>query len=177
MSTDKKRILLEIILSSIVILLAIVLILLIIFIRIERPDQRFENTLADISIKGLESFDFIEDKTIPEYPYDNLGITEKLILDCYTGTCIHEIYHERIWEYCDAENSCEEYDESWTEYRPIIDHNCSKQCYETGNTECNCSEPYNEIGTCKNKTNDKYKEGKVCYAYNTNYFLERKKIY
>ena len=174
MSTFKKRILFEIILSIIVILLSIALILLIIFIRVERPDKRVEYKLKDISAMGLESFDFIENKTIPEYPYDNLGITGKLILDCYTGTCIHEIYHEIIREYCD-DSGCDEYDESWTEYRPIIDHNCSEQCYETGNTECNCSEPYNEIGTCKNKTNDKYKEGKVCYAYNTIYFWKGKK--
>ena len=174
MSTDKKRILVEIILSCVVILLAIALILLIIFIRVERPNRLKEYTLTDISIMGLESFDFIENKSIPEYPYDNLGITGNLILDCHTGTCIHEIYHEIIRTYCD-EDYCDDYDESWTEYKRIIDHNCSEQCYETGNDECNCSEPYNKIGTCKNKTNDEYKEGKVCYAYNTIIFWKGKK--
>ena len=45
---------------------------------------------------GLESFNFIEDKEIPEYSNDNLGLTGYLMLDCYTGTCIKEIYHKKI---------------------------------------------------------------------------------
>ena len=174
METDKKRILLEIILTCIVILFTIALILLIIFIRIERPNLRNEYKLTDISIIGLESFDFIDDKTIPEYPYDNLGITGNLILDCYTGICIHEIFHEEIEEDCD-EDSCSYYDASWTEYKKIIDHDCSEQCYETGNDECNCSEPYNKIGSCQNKTNDEYEEGKICDAYNAIIFWKGKR--
>ena len=173
-STKKKRILLEIFLSLMVLIFAIVLIILIILIRIKRPDKRKEYKLTDISMMGLESFDFIENRTISEYPNDNLGVTGKLILDCYTGTCIHEIYHEDIRESCD-DKYCYRYDYSWTEYRPVIDHYCSEQCYETGNDKCNCSEPYNKIGTCKYKANDEYKEGKVCYAYNIIYFWKGKK--
>jgi len=176
MSTNQKRILLAIILSILVILFTIALILLIIFIRVKRPNLRELNKINDINIICIESFDFIEDKTIPEYPCDNLGNTGKLILDCYTGTCIHQIFHRYTWQSsCDSKLFCEEREESWTEHRPIIDHNCSEQCYETGNDECYCGEPYDEIGTCKNKTNDRYEKGKVCHAYNTIYFWKGKK--
>ena len=177
MLTDKKRILLEIILSILVILFTIVLILLIIFIRVNRPDLRGQYKINDISIAGLESFDFAEDKTIPEYPYNNLGNTGKLILDCYTGTCINQIYHEYIWYKCppDPESFCEEVDDSWIEHRAIIDHDCSEQCYRTGNIICRCGRPYDEIGICKNKTDDRYEKGKVCHAYNTIYFWKGKK--
>ena len=89
MLTEKKRILLEIFLSLMVLIFAIVLIILIILIRIKRPDKRKEYKLTDISMMGLESFNFIKNRTISEYPNDNLGVTGKLILDCYTGTCIH----------------------------------------------------------------------------------------
>ena len=174
MSTEKKRILLEIFLSIMVLILATILIFLIILIRIKRPDKRKEYKLTDISMMGLESFDFIENRTISEYPNDNLGVTGKLILDCYTGTCIHEIYHEEVSESCD-DKYCNRDVYRWTEYRQIIDHYCSEQCYETGNEKCNCSEPYNKIGTCKYKTNDEYEEGKVCYAYNIIYFWKGKK--
>ena len=167
MSTDQKRILLEIILSIIVILFTTVLILLIIFIRVKRPDLRGQNKINDISIISMESFDFIEDKTIPEYPYDNLGNTGQLILDCYTGTCINQIYHQDIWLKCDPDSPCETVDDSWTEHRAIIDHDCSEQCYKTGNIICRCGRPYDEIGICKNRTNDRYEKGKVCHAYNT----------
>ena len=175
MSTDQKRILLEIILSIIVILFTTVLILLIIFIRVKRPDLRGQNKINDISIISMESFDFIEDKTIPEYPYDNLGNTGQLILDCYTGTCINQIYHQDIWLKCDPDSPCETVDDSWTEHRAIIDHDCSEQCYKTGNIICRCGRPYDEIGICKNRTNDRYEKGKVCHAYNTIYFWKGKK--
>ena len=175
MSTDQKRILLESILSIIVILFTIVLILLIIFIRVKRPDLRGQNKINDISIISMESFDFIEDKTIPEYPYDNLGNTGQLILDCYTGTCINQIYHQDIWLKCDPDSPCETVDDSWTEHRAIIDHDCSEQCYKTGNIICRCGRPYDEIGICKNRTNDRYEKGKVCHAYNTIYFWKGKK--
>ena len=98
MSTNQKRILLAIILSILVILFTIALILLIIFIRVKRPNLRELNKINDINIICIESFDFIEDKTIPEYPCDNLGNTGKLILDCYTGTCIHQIFHRYTWQ-------------------------------------------------------------------------------
>jgi hypothetical protein len=166
MPKEKKRILLDMILSIIVLLLTIALIILIILVRVKRPNLRSESKLYDIPFIGLKSFNFIQNKTIPEYPYDDLGITGKLILDCYTGTCIHEILHKDYYTYCDSDDSCYTEDEYWTEYRPIIDHNCSEQCYETKNDECNCTEPYEDIGTCEYKIDDRYENGKVCYAYN-----------
>ena len=176
MPTVKKRILLEIILSILVILFTITLIIIIILIRVYRPNLRSQNTIDDISIIGLESFDFIEEKTIPEYPYDNLGNTGKLILDCYTGTCIHQIPHKYSYNTnCDSKGFCQSDEYTVIEHRPIIDHNCSEQCHETGKTECYCSEPYDEIGTCKNKMDDRYEKGKVCYAHNTIYFWKGKR--
>ena len=154
---------------------AIALILLIIFIRIKRPNRREEYRLTNISIIGLESFDFLENKTIPEYHYDILGITGNLRLDCFTGICIQQIFHKSTGKFC-YEDYCEYYGNSWTEYKRIIAHNCSEQCYETGNNKWNCNEPYNKIGSCINKTNDKSKEDKVCYVYKA-IFLEREKIY
>ena len=174
-STKKKRILLAIILSSIALLLTIALIILIILIRVKRPNLRSEMKLNEISITGLKSFDFIQNKTIPEYPEDNLGNAGRLILDCYTGTCIHDILHTDYSVYCDSDDSCYTEDEFWMEYRPTIDHYCSEQCYEIGNDECNCSEPYEDIGTCENKMDDKYENGKVCYAYNTIYYWKGKR--
>ena len=174
-STKKKRILLAIILSTLALLLTIALIILIILIRVKRPNLRSEMKLDEIPITGLRSFDFIENKTIPEYPSDNLGNAGRLILDCYTGTCIHDILHTDYSVYCDSDDSCYTEDEFWMEYRPTIDHYCSEQCYETGNDECNCSEPYEDIGTCENKMDDKYENGKVCYAYNTIYYWKGKR--
>ena len=85
MSYKKKRIKFELILSAIVLIFSIILIILIFLITIKRPEKFTEFNLDDIPILSLESFDFIEDKTILEYPNDNLGITGKLILDCHTG--------------------------------------------------------------------------------------------
>ena len=174
-STKKKRILLAVILSAIALLFTIALIILIILIRVKRPNLRSEMKLDEIPITGLRSFDFIENKTIPEYPSDNLGNAGRLILDCYTGTCIHDILHTDYSIYCDSDDSCYTEDEFWMEYRPTIEHYCSEQCYETGNDECNCSEPYEDIGTCENKMDDKYENGKVCYAYNTIYYWKGKR--
>ena len=179
MSADKKRILLEIILSLIVLLLSIVLIILIIIITIKRPKPLETYELNDILITTLESFDFIENKTIPQYPNNNLlGITGKLILDCYTGTCIKEIEHEEKVKICDEEDNahdCEYVEKTWFESKPVIDLYCSEQCYQTGEDNCNCQEPFEEIGTCERNSDDEYKKGKICYASNAIYFWKGKK--
>ena len=94
-----------------------------------------------------------------------------LILDCYIGTCIKEIFHEVVGTTCsDHRDPCHDYDDSWTEYRPIIDRFCSEQCYEYKSEECNCTDEFQEKGTCEHKMDDNYIEGKICYAYNTIYF-------
>ena len=176
--SSNKGLKIDIILSIIGLLLTIALIILVIFIADKKPKKYPENNLYDKTIIGLESFDFIDDKTIPEYPHDNLGLglTGKLILDCYTGTCVKEIFHKDIRESCDYDdNVCTKRDYSWTEYKHIIDHDCTKQCYDYGIEKCNCSSQYQKEGTCKRKIGDNYAEGKICYAYNTIYFWKGRK--
>ena len=92
--TEKKRILLDIIFSIIILVVSITLMLLLIFIEKKEPKRRPTFILNDILLDSLESFTFIEDNTIPVYPNKNiLGITGKLILDCYTGTCTYQEEH------------------------------------------------------------------------------------
>ena len=80
---------------------------------------------------GLESFDFIDEISVPEYPHDNLGITGNLILDYYTGTCIQDIFHKIYDSYCpDHKSPCQDVDRSYTEHRPCIIRDCSEQCYK-----------------------------------------------
>ena len=116
-----KGTLIDLILSCIIFLLTIALIILIISLTIKKPKELPENKVEIKTIIGLESFDFIDNITIPEYPHENLGLTSKLILDCYTGTCIEEIFHKETYTSCpDHRNICTEYDRSWTEYRPLL---------------------------------------------------------
>ena len=171
-----KGTLIELILSSIIILLTITLIILIILLTIKKPKVLRENKVEIKTIIGLESIDFIDNVSIPEYPHAHLGLTGKLILDCYTGTCIKEILHKESYTTCsDHRDPCHESLIVWTEYRPIIDHFCSEQCYEYKSEECNCTEEFQEKGTCQHKMNDNYIEGKICYAYNTIYFWKGKR--
>ena len=171
-----KGTLIELILSSIIFLLTIALIILIILLTIKKPKVLPEKKVEIKTIIALESFDFIDNISIPEYPHENLGLTGKLILDCYTGTCIKEILHKETYTSCsDHRSSCTESVYYWTEYRPIIDRFCSEQCYEYKSEECNCTEEFQEKGTCEHKMNDNYIEGKICYAYNTIYFWKGKR--
>ena len=173
---SKKGAIINIILSSIVIILIISLIVLIILMTVKKPKKYSEAKTRDTIIMGLESFNFLEDKEIPEYPHDNLGLTGSLILDCYTGTCVKEIKNIKTRLYCDADDICYYEDEISYEYRPIIDYDCSEQCYIFGKDKCNCSSNYyEENGSCERKVDDKYVEGKVCFAYNTIYFWRGKK--
>jgi len=173
----KKRIKLEIILSSIVLIITVVLIILIILIRINMPKKLKVYKIDDIPITNFESFDFIENKTIYEYPNDNLGITGKLILDCYTGTCSKNVLHKKRRQDCNVYLPiCYDIDEFYYVPTEFIEHYCSEQCYETGNEECSCIEPYDEKGTCKRNMDDTYKEGKVCYDYNSIHFWKGKKF-
>ena len=173
----KKRIKLEIILSSIVLIITVVLIILIILIRISMPKKLKVYKIDDIPITNFESFDFIENKTIYEYPNDNLGITGKLILDCYTGTCSKNVLHKKRRQHCNLYLPiCYDIDEFYYVPTEFIEHYCSEQCYETGKEECSCIEPYDEKGTCKRNMDDIYKEGKVCYDYNSIHFWKGKKF-
>ena len=87
-----------------------------------------------------------------------MGFTGKLILDCYIGTCTEEIFHRQTRTVCDVDDDCEDVDESWTEYKKIIDYDCSEQCMKEGGEGCYCSNPYNKRGTCERKKDDIYKE-------------------
>ena len=167
----------EKIFSIIILLLTITQIVLIILIRVKRPKKLSEFQVEDIFVPGLVSFDFIEDKTIPEHPNSNLGTTGKLILNCYFGNCTQEIFHEQYKIICDDDDDCYEANQSWTEYRKIIERSCSEQCYEFKKNNCSCDEPYNEEGICEEKFDDEYMEGKICYADNEIYFWKGKKIH
>ena len=165
------------ILSTVVLLLSIVLLVLSNIIKSKRPVKREEYELTDISIYGLNSFNFVEDKSIPDNLSSNLGVTEKEILDCYTGTCFHDIYYENKSKVCDKDNNCAYINESWIDHKPIIDHYCSEQCSKTGKSECSCNKPYESIGTCQRKIYDYYEEGKVCYTYNIINYWKGKKYF
>ena len=65
------------ILSTVVLLLSIVLLVLSNIIKSKRPVKREEYELTDISIYGLNSFNFVEDKSIPDNLSSNLGVTGK----------------------------------------------------------------------------------------------------
>ena len=172
---DKRQIRVEIILTIIGLLMILGLIALIIIMLVKKPKKRSEKKVEDIPLTSLESFDFIDDKTIPEYPHSNLGFTGKLILDCYIGTCTEEIFHKQTRTVCNYDDDCKEVDESWTEYKKIIDYDCSEQCMKEGGEGCYCSKPYNNRGTCERKTDDDYEEGKICYGDNIIYFWKGKK--
>ena len=66
-----KGTLIEIIFSNIIFLLTITLIILIILVTIKKPKVLPKNKVEIKTIIGLESFDFIDNITIPKYPYEN----------------------------------------------------------------------------------------------------------
>ena len=70
-----KGTLIDLILSCIIFLLTIALIILIILLTIKKPKELPENKVEIKTIIGLESLDFIDNITIPEYPNENLGLT------------------------------------------------------------------------------------------------------
>ena len=160
-----------------IIALLIGLIVLIVMLKNKKDTKRNFRWKYIPTFFGLESFDFIDEISIPEYPHDNLGVTGNLILDCYKGTCIKDIFHKRYYQYCpDHRSPCEYVDESYTEHRPYIVRDCSEQCYNFNIDECNCTKEYNEKGTCRYKIKDEYEEGKICYANNAIYFWKGKLI-
>ena len=154
------------------------LIILIVSLTKKKDSKKFFFNVEDIpSFYGLESFDFIDEISVPEYPHDNLGVTGNLILDCYTGICIKDIFHKRYDRYCpDHKSPCQDVDRSYTEKRPYIIRDCSEQCYNFNIYECNCTKEYNEKGICRHKIKDEYEEGKICYANNAIYFWRGKLI-
>ena len=146
---NKKAMIIEIILTIIVLLFTMALIALIILLTIKKPKLYEDFYVPDIKIEGLESFDFIDDKITPDYPYDNLGLTGKLILDCVTGFCTKEKYPDLV------ERDKRKKDKNWFDYISVIDYECSKQCNDNGKEECKCSSIYEEKGTCRRKEDDR----------------------
>ena len=174
MMTRMKKNILWFIFSIVVLILSIALLVLANIINDKKPEQREEHFPPDVSINGLESFNFIEDKTIPEIPLSGLGSTGNVILTCYAGTCTEEIEHKQTETNCDEDyDLCRDVEESWTEYRKVIEHYCSKQCFDIGGSKCQCNEPYKTYGTCEK--NFYYEKGMVCQVDNIIYFWKGKK--
>ena len=178
MKAEKKRILLDIFFSIIILMVSIALILIISFINKKKPESLKTFFFSDIYIDSLIDFAFIEDKTIPEYPnYNILGITGKLMLDCYIGVCSYEKEGFIEIEYCEpGGDDCETHWEEETFLESTIERSCSEHCYKTGEQNCTCKY-HNEQGECLRKKDDEYIEGKICYCNNAVYFWKGKKYY
>ena len=119
----------------------------------------------DIIISSFSSIDFIEAESYPVYndSNPNLGLTGRLILDCYIGTCQKKDYYYDI-------------DDDLTfDYVDYIDYSCSEQCSYNGKDECDCDDPFEEKGTCSRRYDDIYDAEKYCYADNVIYFWKGKK--
>ena len=130
----------------------------------KQPNEIPENKVDDIIIKGFTSLNFIETKSIPNYTESNLGVTGKIILDCYTGKCPKKVY------YYDSDGY------STYDYVDTLNYDCSEQCSVNAKDNCNnCDDPDKKIGKCSKKYDDKYEKGKYCYADNVIYFWKGKK--
>ena len=85
-------------------------------------------------------------------------------MNCSSLPCTKEIYHRKFVEECDSDDDCITVNKSWTEFKKIIDHNCSEQCYYNSTKDnCYCNKPYQVAGACDRKNDDSYEDGKVCY--------------
>ena len=142
------------ILISFFLLLTIALMVLIIILLTKKFKELDEIKYDDIPITGLFSLNFINVDSMPVYSESaaNLGVTGRLILDCYTGICV------------------ESYDDS-----DYIAYSCSEQCSYNAKDECECDPIYKSKGKCSRKYDDKYEIGKYCYTDNVIYFWKGKK--
>ena len=109
------------------------------------PNNLSENKVDDVIINCFLTLNMIDIQSF-EYsePISHLGITGRLILDCYTGKCSKHEY-----DY-DSENNLihHQYD--------VIDYSCSKQCSYNGKEECLCNSLDNEFGKCSRIYDDIY---------------------
>ena len=157
---------LDIFLSIILTLIGIGILTLIIILFANRPKPFKEIKTDDITISTISSLNFIEIDSLPVYSESdlNLGLTGRLILDCYTGICQVEDY------YYDSDDSLVEY------YEDVLDYSCSQQCSYNENNECNCNiAKAKSKGKCSKKYDDQYEIGKYCYADNIIYNWKGKK--
>ena len=132
---------------------------------VKQPKKYSEDEAHDIIISSFSNMNFINFEFTPNYTESNLGLTGRLILDCFTGKCPVEYY------YYDSGS------ESYTfDYEYILDFNCSEQCSQKQEDHCICDDIYDgKIGHCSKKYDDNYEDGKYCYANNVIYFWKGKK--
>ena len=158
-------------------LLAILVLNIIEIIYIAKIKKRSEVVVEDINIKSFKSFNFVEYSTKPIYdPYgENLGLTGKLYLTCYSGACSKDIIVRRKKGDCDDKRlPCYYYDDK--EIESFIEYDCSKQCYELKQDYCNnCPIEYESQGICSVNNDDNYDANKACVGDNIIYFWKGKK--
>ena len=133
---------------------------------VKQPKKYSEVKVQDVIISCFSSMNFITFDSTPNYTESNLGLTGRLILDCYSGTCPVEYY------YYDSSSESLSYD-----YDFVLDFSSSKQCSQENNKEkCLCDDSYDgKIGYCSKKYDNNYEDGKFCYADNVIYFWKGKK--
>ena len=132
---------------------------------VKLPKKYPEDEVNDIIISCFSTMNFITFESTPNYTESNLGITGRLILDCFRGTC--------PVEYSYYDGSTESY---YTDYEYELDYSCSEQCSQEKAEQCLCDDYYDgELGHCSKKYDDNYEEGKYCYADNVIYFWKGKK--
>ena len=134
---------------------------MIIILFAKRPKELKEEKVDDIYISFFSILNFIEIESLPVYSgsASNLGITGRLLLDCYTGICyIEKNYYDDFFE------------EEVYYYESILDYSCAQQCSYNGKDECDCNVDANlKKGSCSRKYDDEYITGKYCYADNVIY--------
>ena len=108
---------LEIFFAILMILIGVGILTLIIILYANRPEELKENKVNDVGILSFSSLNFIEIDSLPAYSDSsyNLGLTGRLILDCYSGKCT---------VYDDTASS-----------RDVFDYSCSQQCSHNTNQE------------------------------------------
>ena len=104
--------------AIILILIGLGILTLIIILFAKRPKKLQQIKTDDIVISSFSSLNFIEIDSLPVYSESssNLGLTGRLILDCFTGTYKDEDY------YYDNDNNKVIY------YVNKLDYSCAQQC-------------------------------------------------
>ena len=162
--------------STLVFILAIIVICMLlaqlffaIFLLTKNYKKANEIEGEKIPISGFTSINLVNTTTFSRPQYDplqgNLGLTGKLYLDCYTGTCTYEREGKKR---CHYEDDCNW--EYYTYYETEINRSCSIECSQTNEAKYSVC----QSGKCSKKYNDKYDPNKVCYADNVIYFWKGK---
>ena len=151
---------------------------IVLFVLILKCKVRKEKEVEDINIRCFKSFKFIDDSIRPTYHPDDedLGLTGRLFIRCYSGTCIQEKTDKDLVINCDDE-AC------WFEIRKNIyiyhhiKYNCSLECFYSKGKNCHsCPSDHKNEGECSINDDDKYDPEKVCFGDNTIYFWKGKKF-